>query len=390
MVSVLQMIAIFVVPLIILRQRDRGLVRLFGTIGMAYFWGIAVAIAVWLLNLCGVELVLNKDIGEIGSYVCIGLAIPLLMFGADLRSIRSLTRTVLLSFASLIVSVCVVVIIVGRTLGRRLVWGQELCAMATGMYTGGSPNFNAIGMILKVPGDTIALGNLADMLVGTVFYLFILFAAKPLLHRLLDRRSKAASYMKSTCTTENMDALEWHGFHAGLIRNLLIALGCVALGAGIGLAIWLFRGKSGALTDPLVPAVMITGTVLGLAFSFVPGIRNVRENAVAGHYLILVFSFALASSLRLTGLSMSFLGIVKLLVLITVCSFALHTLLSRLLRIEADCTIVTMTAGIYGPAFIPAVTQQLKNEELTAPGLICGALGYAVGTFLGVALHWFL
>ena len=87
---------------------------------------------------------------------------------------------------------------------------------------------------------------------------------------------------------------------------------------------------------------------------------------------------------------MNFLHIVQLLFIITICSFALHTLLSRLLRIEADCTIVTMTAGIYGPAFIPAVTKQLKNDRLTAPGLICGALGYAAGTFLGVALHWFL
>ena len=390
MVSIVQLIAIFTVPLLILRQREKGLVKIFGTIGMAYFWGIAVALAVWVLNRCGLELTLNKDIGEIGSYVCIGLAIPLLMFGADLKSIKSLTRTVLLSFSSLIVSVCVVVLIIGRTLGTSLPWGPELCAMATGMYTGGSPNFNAIGMILRVDSDTIALGNLSDMVVGTVFYLFILFAAKPLLHVLLDRRSKAASYMKDDQTAENMDALEWGGFHRGILRNLLISFGCVALGAVIGLAIWLIRGRSGALTDPLVPAVMITGTVLGLAFSFVPAVREVKENAAAGHYLILVFSFALASSLRLTGLSISFLRIVQLLFLITVCSFALHTLLSRLLRIEADCTIVTMTAGLYGPAFIPAVTRQLKNDKLTAPGLICGALGYAVGTFLGVALHWAL
>jgi len=301
-----------------------------------------------------------------------------------------LNKTVLLSFGSLVFSVCVVVLIVGRSLGASIPWGREICAMATGMYTGGSPNFNAIGMILKVPGDTIALGNLADMVVGTLFYLFILFAAKPLLHILLDRRSRNAAYMKENGTAENMDSLEWHGFHRGLVQNLLISFACVALGGVIGLSIWLLRGKSGALTDPLVPAVMITGTVLGLALSFVPRIRNVKENTVVGHYLILVFSFALASSLRLTNLSFRFLGIIRLLLLITVCSFSLHTLLSRLLRIEADCTIVTMTAGIYGPAFIPAVTGQLKNEKLTAPGLICGALGYAIGTFLGSGLYFLL
>ena len=58
--------------------------------------------------------------------------------------------------------------------------------------------------------------------------------------------------------------------------------------------------------------------------------------------------------------------------------------------VGADCAIVTMTAGLYGPAFIPAVTKQLRCDALTAPGLICGALGYAVGTFLGAALFWIL
>ena len=49
-----------------------------------------------------------------------------------------------------------------------------------------------------------------------------------------------------------------------------------------------------------------------------------------------------------------------------------------------------MTAGLYGPAFIPAVTKQLRCDALTAPGLICGALGYAVGTFLGAGLFLLL
>ena len=146
----------------------------------------------------------------------------------------------------------------------------------------------------------------------------------------------------------------------------------------------------GALTDPLVPAVMIAGTVLGLALSFVPKVRNVKENSAAGHYLILVFSFALASSLDLGTLGENLLHTVALLASITVCSALLHLLLCRIFRIGADCAIVTMTAGLYGPAFIPAVTKQLRCDALTAPGLICGALGYAVGTFLGAALFWIL
>ena len=387
-VTVLQLIAVFAVPLLILRQREKGLVRTFGTIAMAYFWGIVLSLAVFLCRKLGLDIRLNADVGQIGSYVCIGLAIPLLMFGANLADVRRLAKPVLTSFALLIVSVSGVVLLFGRTLGASFPWGKELAAMAAGMYTGGSPNFNAVGVILGVPGDAIAIGNLSDMIVGTIFYIFILTLAKPLCAKLLDRRARSDEYMRKPGGAENMDALEWNGFHRGIVRNLLLSLGCVLVGAIIGFIVW--KVKGGSLTDPLVPAVMIAGTVLGLALSFVPSVREVRENAAAGHYLILVFSFALASSLDLETIRGSLLHTLALLALITVCSFALHLLLCRIFRIGADCAIVTMTAGLYGPAFIPAVTKQLRCDALTAPGLICGALGYAVGTFLGAGLFLLL
>lgn len=388
MIAVMQIIACFGVPVLILRRREKGLTKLLGTIAMAYLWGILLALAVWLCNRFGLSVKLSADVGQIGSYVCIGLAIPLLMFSTDLGQVRRLTGKVLLSFGLLIASVVAVVLLIGRTYGASFPWGRELSAMATGMYTGGSPNFNAIGVILRVPGDVIAAGNLADMIVGSLFYVFILTLAKPLLGRLLDRKARQGDYMNPDGEVENVDALYWKGFTRPLLRNLLLSFGCVAVGAVIGVVLWLLKG--GAITDHLVPPVMIAGTVLGLALSFVPKVRQVPENSAAGHYLILVFSFALSSSLDLSMLGAGLWKTVGLLALLTVCAFTLHAILSRFFRIDADCTVVTMTAGVYGPAFIPAVTGQLKNDKLTAPGLICGALGYAIGTFLGSGLYFFL
>lgn len=388
MIAVLQLLACFGVPVLILRRREKGLTKLFGTIAMAYLWGILLALAVYLLNSVGVGVKLSADVGQIGSYVCIGLAIPLLMFSTDLGQVRRLTGKVLVSFTLLMISVVAVVLLVGRSYGASFSWGRELAAMAAGMYTGGSPNFNAIGVILGVPGDIIAMGNLSDMIVGSVFYVFILTLAKPLLGRFLDRKARSGDYMNPDEDVENVDALRWSGFTRPLLRNLLLSFGCVVVGAVIGVVMWLVKG--GAITDHLVPPVMIAGTVLGLTLSFVPKVRQVPENTLAGHYLILVFSFALASSLDLTMLGSGLWKIVGLLGGLTVCIFTLHALLSRFFRIDADCTIVTMTAGIYGPAFIPAVTGQLKNDKLTAPGLICGALGYAAGTFLGSGLYFLL
>ncbi len=71
---------------------------------------------------------------------------------------------------------------------------------------------------------------------------------------------------------------------------------------------------------------------------------------------------------------------------ITVGVFVLHIIISKFLNVDVDCTIVTLTAGLYGPAFVPAITKQIKNDDLTVPGLITGSIGYAIGTFLGILL----
>ena len=114
-VTVLQLIAVFGVPLLILRQREKGLVRTFGTIAMAYFWGIVVAVAAFLCRKAGLDVRLNANVGQIGSYVCIGLAIPLLMFGTNLADVRRLAKPVLTSFALLLLAVSAVVVWGGRS-----------------------------------------------------------------------------------------------------------------------------------------------------------------------------------------------------------------------------------------------------------------------------------
>ena len=100
----------------------------------------------------------------------------------------------------------------------------------------------------------------------------------------------------------------------------------------------------------------------------------------------MVFSLALSMSLRFEDISASTLQIFVLFASITIGSFIVHIILCKIFKIDVDCAMVTLTAGIYGPAFIPAITKQIKNEKLTAVGLICGSLGYAIGTFLGVGL----
>ena len=386
--SVIQVIAIFLVPAAIIRFHDWKLTRWIGTIGTAYLLGILEALVIFGLRKIGLTLNIPADIGEIGSHLAIAVAIPLLLFSANLGETRKLSKTVLLSFLLEGISVVVVCTIAFFAIARSLPDGAALSGMASGLYTGGTPNLNAIGRIMGVDSTTIGVANLSDMVIGGVFYMFLLIACKPLLSLFMKKPSGEA-YVRTPIEMKNYEELNLKEFRPTkrLVGSLFLAIGMALLGAGAGIVVWILLGaEQGRMTDFLVPVMMIAVTILGIAASFSKRVRETKGTNILGQYLILVFSFALASSLDLTKMQGNFGKILLLYGIITVGVFVLHVFLSTLFQIDADCTMVTLTAGLYGPAFIPAITKQIKNDALTVPGLICGSIGYAVGTFLGVGL----
>ncbi|MFA5006567.1 MAG: DUF819 family protein [Candidatus Izemoplasmatales bacterium] len=386
--SLVQLVFIFLVPILIIRGSKFRLTRIFGTIGTAYLAGIAVALVVFALRKLGVDIVVDAAIGEIGSHAAIGVGIPLLLFSSNLLEARKLSKTVLLSFASLLVSALLVATVAFYAIGRTMANGAVLAAMSVGVYTGGTPNLNAIANIFGLDATALGLANLSDMIVGAVFYVFLLVAAKPLVAKIL-KPSRLASYMNSPAAMKNTEEIDLKRFRPTrrLFLVILVAFSMTAVSAGAGILVWVLLGAvQGRMTDYVVPAMMLGVTVLGILGSFNRKIRRTEGTNVVGHYLILVFSFALASSLDLTKVSTGFGMNILFYGVITVGIFAVHVLFSKLLGIDADCAIVTATAGLYGPAFIPAVTKQLQNDALTVPGLVCGSIGYAAGTFLGVLM----
>lgn len=387
--DILQLLLIFVVPYLIIRFKEFKPTKLFGTIGMAYFLGLVVAGIIYLLNRMNIEFHLNSDIGEIGSYAAIAIGIPLLLFGANLKEARKLSKMVLKSFVSLIISVIIVTTITFFVFGKYIVDGDALSAAAIGLYTGGTPNLNAITNIFSLDSELIALANLSDIIIGAVFYIFLLLLAKPIISKILPT-SKESTYLKENSTMKNTEDFNIKDFKTSkrLFKAFLIALGMTALGAGIGIIVWIIAGQEdGRMLDYLVPLMLIGVTVFGIIGSFNKRIRETEGTNILGHFLILVFSFSLASSVDFSKLiGSSFGDLIILYGIITVGSFIVHIGFAKALKIDSDCMIVTATAGIYGPAFVPAITKQLKNDSLTVPGLICGSIGYALGTFLGVGL----
>jgi len=388
MIIFLQVAAILIIPYLIIRFKEFKLTKMVGTIGMAYLLGLIVALVLFLLTLVDVNIILNQDAGEIISFSAIGIGIPLLLFSSNLKEAKKLSKMVIKSFLILIISVVVVTAIVFYTYAKNIDNGAVFSAAAIGLYTGGTPNLNAITNIFGLDSNLIALANLSDIIIGAVFYVFLLTLAKPLLHKII-KKKKTDSYLKESSEMLNQEEFNLKDFKTNkpLVIAFIYAVLMAIISALIGVIIWVIQGsQQGRMFDALVPALLIGVTIFGIIASFKKSIRETKGTNVLGHYLILVFSFAIASSVNFNDLTGDFSKLLILYAVITVGAFALNVFISSFFDIDADCILVCSTAGIYGPAFVPAITKQIKNDSLTVPGLIVGSVGYAIGTFLGVLL----
>jgi len=175
------------------------------------------------------------------------------------------------------------------------------------------------------------------------------------------------------------------GYSRREIIDIFKALGLALLVFAAGGSFTLFLPEAAAL-----PAAILTITTLGIALSFVPAVRRMKNSFQLGYYLILIFSLTVSSMANVQSLVLSAPVILLYVgVLLTLVS-ALHLLLSALFRIDVDTHIITATAFIFSPPFVPVVAAALRNKEVVVSGILTGVTGWVIGNYLGVALAYAL
>ena len=87
-------------------------------------------------------------------------------------------------------------------------------------------------------------------------------------------------------------------------------------------------------------------------------------------YFILVFSFTVASMADLGVIfSIGFLGLFAYISYAYFGSLILHIILSKIFKVNADDFLITTTAFIFSPPFVPVVAGALKNKDVIITGI---------------------
>lgn len=250
-----------------------------------------------------------------------------------------------------------------------------LAGMFTGTYVGGSANFVAIASHFQLTDGVLLAGaNAVDAAMTTVWMVVTLVVPRLLRGRELRLPPASALHPPEPEVHERVRPLD---------LGVLIAAAALAVWASERSASWLEAG----LGLP-VPGILIL-TTLALVLAQVPAVSRLagaRTLGLYGVYLFLAVIGALCDVEALRGsgvLGLLLFGFVAILLLIHgVVIFGA----ARLLRLDPDLAAVASQANIGGSTSALAVARSLGRSDLVVPGILVGALGNALGTYLGLAV----
>lgn len=371
LLTVIQLFLFFGIPYVLVILENK--VKFIKTVGPILF---CYAIGILWANS---GLPLDAALSDTVSSVLIPIAITLILFNTDFLTLKKNVKKTGLSFLLLCISIMTIAAL-SVIIFRNVYENTKIASMLVGCYTGGTPNLFAIGYGLNTDKNTIIVANLADQVLGGLYFLFICTLAKPLLKRLTRQISVATD--KTEYQKESIISKAAIPFKDKIKQGIVaLLLGIGALGVSIGISFLLTKQATN------VAVIMLCVSVIGVALSFLKGVKQNKVSYPLGQYLIYVFSLAVGSmaDLRLIlGQSVQVLGMVAFVLFVTM---TMHFILSLLFKIDVDTIIITSIAGIFGPAFIIPTAKAIKNEGVILIGIATGLLGYAIGNFMGFGLY---
>ena len=382
-------IALYIlVPILIIECFKRWTwMQKIGTVVAAYAVGIIFALTgfVHFEPETAAALTFGKLQSTIMS-IAVPLAIPLMLFNCDFKLwTKALPKTIW----SLVGGICAVLVAVisGYFIFRRpdIPEFNKIAAMMTGIYTGGTMNFNALGASLGVDKTVMAIVLAFEMVFTTPYIFFMIGGGYKVFRKILPYQD-VTKKGRTDEDVESKDVENYRGmFDKKNILGMLAGLGLsiLFLAIGAGLALWL-TGKLNELV------IILTITTLAIIASFFPKVRQLPKTFELGMFFILIFSVIVASLFDIHSVNGGSLMIGLFVLWVMVIAAGVHLLFCRIAKVSGDLFCVSQIALLCSPPFVPPVVGAMKNKKVLISGIVIGLVGYAIGTYLGVTIAFIL
>ena len=389
MIRVYIVIALYIlVPVIIIECFKRWTwMQKIGTVVAAYAVGIIFALTgfVHFEPETAAAITFGKLQSTIMS-VAVPLAIPLMLFNCDFKLWTKALPKTIWSLVGGLVAV-IVAVISGYFIFRtpEVPEFNKIAAMMTGIYTGGTMNFNALGASLGVDKTVMAIVLAFEMVLTTPYIFFIIGGGYKVFRKILPYQD-VTKKGRTDDNVESKDVEKYQGMFkkeniGGMFAGLGLSILFLAIGAG--LALWL-TGKLNELV------IILTITTLAIIASFFKKVRELPKTFELGMFFILIFSVIVASLFDIHSVNGGSLMIGMFVAWVMVIAAVLHLIFCRIAHVSGDLFCVSQIALLCSPPFVPPVVGAMQNKKVLISGIVIGLVGYAIGTYLGVTIAFLL
>ena len=312
------------------------------------------------------------------SYL-VPIAIPLLLFKANLRRIIKEAGPTLLAFTFGTIGTVLGTVIAFNIIPLGIE-GWKLAGIFCSTYIGGSMNFVASAEALQMKsGELLTAGVAADNLMMTVYFIFLFaiptigFFVKRFPTHHEDNKDEINNGIEESEKEEKIDIFD-------MAKSLAITISICAVGFALSELIAI-KGTG---------ILIITAIIIVVATVFPKQLSSIKGADKIGTLLMQVFFAAIGASANVIVV-LKFGPILFLFaaVILTVhLSFLL--LAGKLFKLDLAEIVIASNANMGGPTTAAAMAVARKWKELVIPAILCGTLGYAVATFIGVAVGYWL
>jgi len=358
-----------------------------GTVVMAYAIGILFALTGFVHFDLGTEaqMTFSKLQSTLMS-IAVPLAIPLMLFNCDFKLwTKALPKTTWSLVGGLLAVLTAVISGYFVFRGRGIPGFEKVCAMMTGIYTGGTMNFNALGASLRVDKTIMAIVLAFEMVLTTPYIFFIIGGGYKVFRKILPYQDVTWRGNRDSAVNTK-DVEDYHGMFAkenvgGMLTGLGLSVVILVFGAGLALLL------TGTLNELVI---ILTITTLSIIASFFKKVRELPKTFELGMFFILIFSVVVASLFDIRSVNGGSLMIGLFVLWVIVLSAGLHLLFCKIAHVSGDLFCVSQIALLCSPPFVPPVVGAMGNKKVLISGIAIGLVGYAIGTYLGVAIMYLL
>ena len=310
--------------------------------------------------------------------VLVPMAIPLLLLRADLRTIFAESGPMLVAF----------LLAAGATIVGALVAAQlidmgplhaEIAGTITSSYIGGSLNFVATAEAVGIKDSSVYVASLSADAVGAVIFLVMLMLMPTIgfIRRAMPSRFIGQGPEAVAAAVDAPDPKKAKPFRLATAANGL-ALSLVICAVSSGLA--------SLLQADAFFVLIVTALSLVVANFAKPVVRRVESEFELGTLFMYVFFAVIGAGANISEVLGAALPIIIFITVMVVVHLCLLVIIGKLMKLDLAEVLIASNACILGPAPAAALAASKGWQPLVAPGILVGMLGYAIATFIGVAI----